>query len=238
MVEQDKSADSAPPRSHAGRRQRRYRSAARLAADGRAGRVAAFAAIGWQALAAPPEWLELDADEWRSRAVHLGAWSVSPALARCIDGQVFAMLRGVLGEACFEALMRAVAQAEREQFVHADTTRAELPGSDCASFEREGLALWLRAGHEALAGGQAEGRQEADGTDGASETDDAHGAQADDAAWAALLPHWLFPDAPPPDTRASAAQARAWIGQVRAQRAQAAALQAQDEAGAPAGAAA
>lgn len=185
--------------SAAARRQARHAHARRLLDECRqAVQLQALDGLDWAALAQAPDWLALPAEERRGLAVHLGAWSVVPALAHCIDGQVFARLREALGDTHFEALMRATAQAERERFAQADTTRAELPGSDARSFELEGLTIWLRAV--------------------ASSAESADPAETN-PAWAALMPVWFFPGQEVLPTGFSDAQARAWLQEVRAQRA-------------------
>lgn len=86
-------------RSAAALRARRAAAARALAADARRLQV------GWEDLAAWPDWAALDADSRDALARRAGAWLHAGALQRCIAGAVLQRAQAVLREAAFLRLM-------------------------------------------------------------------------------------------------------------------------------------
>ena len=108
-------------------RQRRADAARALADDPRR------AQLGWDDLAAWPEWAALDAGARDALAARAGAWLHAGALQRCINGPVLQQAQGLLGLETFQRLMATPQVAS-----------SELPAAP-------ELASWLQAqGLEAL----------------------------------------------------------------------------------------
>jgi len=108
-------------------RRRRSAAARALAADAR--RVQ----VGWDDLAAWPDWAALDGEPLDALALKAGAWLHAGALQRCIAGALLQRARAHLGEAAFQRLMATP-----------DEGGTALP--EAAAFDD-----WLRAqGREAL----------------------------------------------------------------------------------------
>lgn len=80
-------------------RQRRANAARALAADPRR------AQLGWDDLAAWPEWAALEPDARRAFAQRVGAWWHAGAIRRSIDGARLKRVRQLLGDAAFTRLM-------------------------------------------------------------------------------------------------------------------------------------
>jgi hypothetical protein len=81
------------------RRRCRTAAARALAADARR------AQVGWEDLAAWPEWAGLDADQREALALRAGAWLHAGALQRCIAGALLQRAKTHLGETTFQRLM-------------------------------------------------------------------------------------------------------------------------------------
>lgn len=107
-------------------RQRRAQAARALAADPRR------AQLGWDDLAAWPDWAALAPDARRALAQRAGAWLHAGAIRRSIDGAQLKAVRRLLGDAAFTRLMAG-----------SEPAQGPLPDGE--------LEAWLAdQGHEAL----------------------------------------------------------------------------------------